>query len=193
MDASALPDAGEDAAARPREAGSPDGDTDARVPGDDASTPDGGSQDAGPNPDAEVPDGSMACVPSDCSDDNVCTTDGCFGGECVHSPVAGPCEDGLFCNGEDFCNDGACTEHGEDPCTGNLTRDVCDEAGDRCVECLDDDHCAPGAHCDTDAGSCTDCNAEQCPACAPSDCAGLGCGAACQAMCVQGQCGCGCP
>lgn len=48
------------------------------------------------------------------------------------------CDDGVFCNGTETCEDSICTP-GEDPCSGGTP--VCDEAGNRCVECLTDGDC----------------------------------------------------
>jgi len=48
------------------------------------------------------------------------------------------CDDGLYCNGAEFCLDLVCYD-GIPPCTEAAP--VCDEANDRCVECLEDSHC----------------------------------------------------
>ncbi len=43
----------------------------------------------------------------------------------------GPCEDDIFCNGDDSCSGGDCAVHAGDPCEADgLT---CDEENDRCV------------------------------------------------------------
>ena len=47
--------------------------------------------------------------PPDCDDGNPCTTDACAPGVgCVHTdePEFTPCEDGLFCNGHEYCHVG---------------------------------------------------------------------------------------
>ncbi len=48
------------------------------------------------------------------------------------------CDDGLFCSGEETCEETGCI-HSGDPCAGSGL--ICDEAGDRCVECLEDQDC----------------------------------------------------
>ena len=53
------------------------------------------------------------------------------------------CDDGVFCNGIEMCVEGACTEDAL-PCTAG---GVCDEASDRCVECLEQAHCSAGYGC----------------------------------------------
>jgi len=57
----------------------------------------------------------------------------------------GPCDDGLFCNGEDACNGAAgglrCAIHDGDPCAGGSEcADTCDEGADSCND-------APGTPC----------------------------------------------
>ncbi len=47
------------------------------------------------------------------------------------------CDDGEFCNGDDTCQDGACSEHSGDPCEDNGIfcdgEETCDETSDECV------------------------------------------------------------
>ena len=96
----------------------------------------------------------------DCNDLNVCTDDSC-------DPIAGceftnntdPCDDGLYCNGDDTCSGGACT-HSGDPCT---PPDACDEDNDLCgspVEICDDGIDNDGDS-DIDCAD-ADCDAEPC-------------------------------
>jgi hypothetical protein len=67
----------------------------------------------------------------DCSDGNPCTGDVCNPSVgCSNPDIAGPCDDGLFCNGTDTCIDGSCSAHTGDPCPAGTT---CDEGGDACV------------------------------------------------------------
>jgi hypothetical protein len=69
-----------------------------------------------------------------CDDSNVCTADVCtVGVGCQYSPQAGPCDDGLFCNGADTCSGGTCT-HAGDPCTGMGACIVCEETADICED-----------------------------------------------------------
>jgi V8-like Glu-specific endopeptidase len=44
---------------------------------------------------------------------------------------SGSCDDGLYCNGADSCDNGECKEHDGDPCGSGET---CDEQLDSCVE-----------------------------------------------------------
>lgn len=69
------------------------------------------------------------------SDSNACTTDVCNGtGVCTHPAVANftSCNDGLYCNGGDFCLSGICGHVG-DPCAGgSQCNNICNEAADNC-------------------------------------------------------------
>lgn len=71
-------------------------------------------------------------------DDDPCTEDECnpATGECGIPRTGTSCDDGVFCNGEDSCDAGACTEHEGDPCNGQ----ACNEADDAC-ECVMDEDC----------------------------------------------------
>ena len=53
------------------------------------------------------------------------------------------CVDTLFCNGVEDCAGGAC-EPGIAPCT---PADFCNEAEDRCVDCVISSHCSDGQFC----------------------------------------------
>lgn len=92
------------------------------------------------DPDTCTPDASL------CGDGNDCTTDSCAvlgdgSAACVGAPVANgtACDDGLFCNGDDTCQQGECLVHGTDPCAGNLgdadadCSESCDESTDSCT------------------------------------------------------------
>jgi hypothetical protein len=62
--------------------------------------------------------------------------------ECL---VNGDCtDDGLYCTGTTVCTANTCADAG-DPCSGGTP--VCDEAGDRCVECLTDGDCDAEDRC----------------------------------------------
>jgi len=87
-----------------------------------------------------------------CGDDgNVCTDDICDGaGACSHPPNAAPCDDGLFCNGTDSCQGGACAVHTGNPCAaGGECNRSCNEGADNCFD-------ASGTPCTADGDVCTD-------------------------------------
>ncbi len=63
--------------------------------------------------------------------------------ECV-CEIDAECDDGLFCNGAEFCENSAC-EMGSDPCEPG---EVCDETDDECVECISDADCNDFEFCD---------------------------------------------
>jgi len=93
---------------------------------------------AGPICDEEL-DRCLECDSNaDCSDGDVCTTDSCVEGLCVHGPAPNgiACNDRLFCTVIDACADGACIGTG-DRCPGR----ACHEDRDVCVECLVDADC----------------------------------------------------
>jgi hypothetical protein len=81
------------------------------------------------------------CVDSDLNcedDDNPCTEDECnpATGTCGIPRSGTSCDDGLYCNGDDTCDAGECTEHDGNPCGAQ----DCNEADDAC-ECTLDEHC----------------------------------------------------
>ncbi len=96
------------------------------------------------------------CTP----DTNACTDDICNGlGVCFHINNAAPCSNGVFCDGPDFCNAGACSFSSGNPCDANSAcAHTCDEGGNLCtadagVPCTDDDNVCTDDTCDG-AGSC---------------------------------------
>jgi hypothetical protein len=127
--------------------------------------------------DGDPCNGTESCSPPDilrfcrcgtppCDDGIVCTQDLCTVDRrgrvsCAHPPVV--CDDGLFCNGGECCfGSGGCTLCVPPPCNGFR---FCDEANDRCANCLTD------ADCDLDNYTCytvrcdfaaADCRGERC-------------------------------
>ncbi len=75
------------------------------------------------------------CV--ECLNDSQCD-DFCVSNVCVECRNNTDCSDGQFCTGTETCSGGACAA-GTNPCSGATP--VCDETGDRCVECLNDSQC----------------------------------------------------
>ena len=103
---------------------------DPEAPDLDAGTLDAGTSDAGTS------DAGEAC--GDCDDENPCTDDACGPSGCTHTNNAASCDDGVFCNGPDSCEGGACAAHAGSPCPGAT---VCSEADDTCTGCLADTDC----------------------------------------------------
>jgi hypothetical protein len=131
-------------------------------------------------------DECAGCVTDDECDDGVwCTDDACVGTDCVFTPNDANCaDDGLFCNGAEFCdalND--CGSTG-DPCTAVGL--VCNEDADACEGCVDDADCDDGVYCNGAetcvAGACQP-GADPCPgqACNEDD-------DACAACITDGDC-----
>jgi hypothetical protein len=73
------------------------------------------------------------------NDNNECTQDECnpATGTCGIPRTNTDCDDGLFCNGADTCDAGACTAHAGTPCADGK---VCNEQDNYC-ECAGDEDC----------------------------------------------------
>jgi hypothetical protein len=113
----------------------------------------------------EICDETLDCQPGtpvDCGDGVGCTDDSCDEGNdiCENTPNDANCpDDGLYCNGTEFCdplND--CSSTGT-PCPGgticNETTDTCDPIG--CTndfDCDDGQYCNGIETCNTDTGIC---------------------------------------
>jgi hypothetical protein len=70
-------------------------------------------------------------VDRDCADTVGCTEDTCneTSDRCVHTPIDAYCpDDGLFCNGDEYCDVDTDCDHTGSPCAG-----PCDEEEDRCL------------------------------------------------------------
>jgi hypothetical protein len=90
----------------------------------------------------------------ECQDANVCTVDSCdHSGVCMHKPKKGKqeCSDGLFCNGDDTCNNsGLCQPNsGGRDCGDDVgcTVDSCDELNDQCLHEGRNSLCTDNAFC----------------------------------------------
>ncbi len=74
-----------------------------------------------------------------CDDGNPCTIDTVSGTTCSHSPAPAGliCNDGLYCNGTDYCSNGVCAGHAGNPCPGpdgdSNCSESCNEAVDACT------------------------------------------------------------
>jgi cysteine-rich repeat protein len=96
-------------------------------------------------------DSCISIAGTPCTDDgNVCTDDRCDGlGSCTHPNNSVGCDDGVFCNGADFCFGGSCSGHQGDPCRFSDCSTVCDEMTATC------DPDAAGTPCFGDGNVCT--------------------------------------
>jgi len=111
---------------------------------------------------------------TECGDDNACTDDVCVDDtclvivncdrcpdlpECEVSPCdeedepapacagAADCDDGIFCNGHEYC-DGCACRIGFLPCRETYTQLwLCDEQNDRCYQCEDAGDCSSSLSC----------------------------------------------
>ncbi len=117
-----------------------DGDGDA---GDgDAGDGDGDAGDGDGDMNVGGQGGSMSSMCDECPDDgDPCTEDACNPetGECGIPRTGNSCDDGIFCNGADTCEEGECTGHEGDPCPETS----CNEGKNAC-ECSDKSHCQGG-------------------------------------------------
>lgn len=111
----------------------------------DAASGDGSVDDVAP-----IDSDGTPCGEAGCDDDNVCTQDSCVASACVHTPVAGPCQDGSACTSADTCVGGVCTAGAAKSCDDSnvCTTDTCDAASGSCGftvkvggDCDDDDAC----------------------------------------------------
>lgn len=112
-----------------------------------------------------VGDGDGDTCPETCPNDgDPCTEDACNPetGECGIPRSGNVCNDGLYCNGDDTCEDGECSGHTGDPCGDEF----CDEGTNSC-HCTLDEHCDDGVFCNGEevcnAGSCEDAANPTCP------------------------------
>ncbi len=106
---------------------------------------------------------STGCnVPADCDDGNVCNgAEDCVGNVC-QSGTPLNCDNGVFCDGVETCNAGSGCQAGGDPCPGQL----CDEAGDACVDCFNNADCDDGTFCngsETCSGGACQSGGDPCP------------------------------
>jgi hypothetical protein len=124
------------------------------------------------------PDGDGNCSESCNEAGNNCT---------APDPNGSSCTDGLFCNGADTCNAGACTTHAGDPCPGpdgdNDCSESCNEAGNNCLgNDPDGSSCSDGLFCN---GADT-CNSGSCTAHAGDPCTGPDGDTDCSESCDEG-------
>lgn len=95
----------------------------------------------------------------DCNDNTGCTVDSCNEStdSCDHSPADSLCDDGVFCNGTDFCTHEGC-KHSGNPCaSGDDCNNHCNENNDTCFSpntqvCNDGNTCTSSDTCDGEGG-----------------------------------------
>jgi hypothetical protein len=121
---------------------------------------------------------------SDCDDNDTCTTDVCTQNQCSHTVL--DCDDGFYCNGQEFCLDGACRPGTPPTCDDGhaCTADSCTD--DQCVNTLIADCCESDSqcnhtfscvevHCNMSSHRCEDCPRDNlCPP-APDVCTSAVC------------------
>lgn len=128
---------------------------------------------------AETCDQDAGCQSGDapnCNDSVGCTDDSCNEDEdrCEHVPDHSYCDDELWCNGAETCDQELDCQAGEEPDCNDLidcTNDTCKEDEDRCDHtpddafCDDDQWCNGAETCDAETG----CEAGAAPDCGDGD------------------------
>ena len=84
---------------------------------------------------AEICTAGVGCqpgTPPNCEDGIPCTDDTCNEAtdSCDHTPIDSRCDDGLFCNGDEFCDAATGCKTGVAPCDDS---NVCLEESDKCT------------------------------------------------------------
>ena len=107
---------------------------------------------------------------ADCNDGVGCTNDACVDGSCVSTPDDGNCDNGLFCDGAEPCDQVNDCQAGTAPdCDDAVgcTDDSCNQETDSCNRVANDANCDNGLFCDG-AETCdgaNDCQAGTAPDC----------------------------
>jgi hypothetical protein len=120
-----------------------------------------------------------------CDDGNKIDND-CCSNLCIPAANSTPCNDGLFCNGADSCQAGACAQHAGNPCPGpdgdGNCAESCDETSDACTAAdPNGSACDDGLFCDgTDT-----CKDGQCSQHAGNPCTGPDGDANCSESCNE--------
>jgi len=96
--------------------------------------------------------GCQPGTPIGCSDGVGCTLDVCdeSADQCVTTPDSSLCNDGVFCNGEEFCDPAIGCQDGSDPsCDDGIacTVDLCNPQIDGCEHLPDNSECSDGLFC----------------------------------------------
>jgi hypothetical protein len=109
----------------------------------------------------------------------------CDNGQCgVNVSVTEECNDGLWCNGIETCENRECAGGSAPQCSDNVdcTDDSCNETTDSCDNIPDDTNCAAGETCTLNGcvGGCT-------PDCTNKECGDDRCGGSCPPGCGTGE------
>ncbi len=96
--------------------------------------------------------GCQSCsVAADCDDGIPCTIDSCNAGVCVRTTDDSVCDNGLYCDGAESCDQAlGCQAASPINCDDSIgcTVDSCDEGADTCVHAANDSLCNNGQFCD---------------------------------------------
>lgn len=97
--------------------------------------------------------GCQSGPPPVCNDSIGCTVDSCdtVSDQCQYLPDDASCQDGVFCNGVEFCDPLLGCQSGPAPdCSDSVpcTLDQCNPQLDACEHIPDDSECANGLYCD---------------------------------------------
>jgi len=115
---------------------------------------------AGSSVQAQCPVGACSSE-AQCSDGKFCTSDVCLNpgpsGFCICAHNDDQCDDGIYCDGQNFCDTGtdSCAEGPPPTCNSPL---ICSNVFQGCVECETSAQCttAPNLHCNA-SGVCVQC------------------------------------
>ena len=114
------------------------------------------------------------CLVTSCDDGNACTADICISdgpgstASCENTDISASCDNGLYCDGAETCDEINGCEDGTPPDTGDgvgCTDDSCDEVNDVIVNDVNDGNCDNGLYCDGDetCDAVNDCQAGTAP------------------------------
>jgi hypothetical protein len=127
---------------------------------------------------------NTACGSGNDDDCQACSTQAGAGqsGVCGDRLDGLTCDDGVYCNGADSCQDGSCFGHAGDPCPGpdddGDCNETCDEAAAACTAYDGDGALCAGGVCE--GGSCQTPYDNGTPCTEPTECA--------SAYCTDGVC-----
>ncbi|MBI4716398.1 MAG: hypothetical protein HY763_01205 [Planctomycetes bacterium] len=94
-----------------------------------------------------------------CAANSGCVTVSCspFTHQCVAAVHHEQCQDDVFCNGDEVCNQFGFCQPANPPQANCPSGLVCNEFDDTCVECVSDTNCPGGMYCNTTTYECVEC------------------------------------